>query len=139
MPGTETSSTRLERLRQRGQFLRVARTGGKAVTPGLVLQAARQPQHDRTERPRVGFTVTKKVGNAVVRNRVKRRLRAVADAVMPLQAQPSIDYVLIGRHTTPTRPWPLLVKDLETALGRVQIDQTAQRKTRGQGEKSTGT
>ena len=110
------------RLTHRRQFLRVARSGHKWVTPGLVLQAARQPASDPADQARLGFTVTKKVGNAVVRNRTKRRLRAAAQAVMAPYASAPIDYVLIGRHTTATRPWPLLLQDLETALHQVQID-----------------
>lgn len=110
------------RLTDRRQFLRVARTGRKAVLPGLVLQAAPQPAKDWAGTARVGFTASKKVGNAVIRNRTKRRLRAAVHAVMADQTGQPIDYVLIGRHTTATRPWPLLLKDLETALNRVQID-----------------
>ena len=120
---TQTKETaQLARLVHRRQFLRVARSGHKCAMPGLIVQAARQPGSDRSGHARIGFTVTKKVGNAVVRNRTKRRLRAAAQTIMPPYASAPIDYVLIGRHTTATRPWPLLLQDLETALQRVQID-----------------
>jgi hypothetical protein len=67
--------------------------------------------------PRVGFTCSKKVGNAVARNRAKRRLRAAVDAAMPGRALPGWDYVLIGRHdATAARPMPELVADLIKAL-----------------------
>ena len=112
----------IERLKRRADFLRVARTGGKWVMPGLVLQAAKQPKSRDDETPRLGFTVSRKVGNAVARNRARRRLREAARQVMPGHARPAIDYVLIGRHTTLRRPWPLLVEDLETALTRIRIE-----------------
>jgi ribonuclease P protein component len=68
---------------------------------------------------RVGFTVTKKVGDAVRRNRAKRRLREVARAVLPLYAVEGTDYVLIGRDATLTRPFADLIEDLKMALRKV--------------------
>ena len=68
--------------------------------------------------PRAGFTVTKKIGNAVVRNRLKRRLRAVARAVLPDRAVPHADHVLIGRTDGLTRDFAVLKADLATALGK---------------------
>ncbi|MBI1179191.1 MAG: ribonuclease P protein component [Alphaproteobacteria bacterium] len=112
------------RLRRRGEFLRVAR-GAKWVTPGLILQAARRPDAGPADAPRLGFTASRKVGGAVERNRVKRRLREAARVIMPDRARAAIDYVLIGRHTTLTRPWPKLLLDLETALRRIRIDEPA--------------
>ena len=64
--------------------------------------------------------------------------QAGADVVLAASAQPSIDYVLIGRHTTATRPWPLLLKDLETAVGRIQIDMTTSAKNRRQDDPEGG-
>jgi ribonuclease P protein component len=68
---------------------------------------------------RVGFTVSKKVGNAVQRNRARRRLRAAADALMGRFASGQTDYVIIGRVQTLDRPFEDLLKDLEKALKRV--------------------
>jgi ribonuclease P protein component len=68
---------------------------------------------------RLGFTVTKKVGNAVVRNRARRRLRAAADRVMPGTGRAGWDYVLIGRAETLTRPFERLCEDLERAVAAV--------------------
>jgi ribonuclease P protein component len=68
---------------------------------------------------RVGFTTSKKVGNAVARNRARRRLRAAVDEVFPALARPGLDYVVIGRQETVARPYSLLLQDLRTALKRV--------------------
>ena len=92
----------------------------KSATPGLVLQALSRATPDEADTvPRVGFTVSRKVGNAVARNRARRRLRAVAAATLPLHAAPGHDYVIIGREATLRRPYGALVTDLETALRRL--------------------
>ncbi|MFT6773866.1 MAG: ribonuclease P protein component [Paracoccaceae bacterium] len=87
-------------------------------TPGLVMQARRRaPEEPMGAGPRVGFTCSKKVGNAVARNRAKRRLRAAVDLTMPGRALPGWDYVLIGLHeATAARPLPDLCADLAAAL-----------------------
>ncbi|CAA7612229.1 ribonuclease P protein component [Magnetospirillum sp. SS-4] len=111
-------TARLDRLKKRADFLRVAALRRKWAAPGLILQAAPAtgPQADSV---RVGFTVSKKVGNAVARNRAKRRLRAAVDAVFPCQAALGLDYVVIGRRETIDRPYSLLLQDLRAALKRV--------------------
>jgi ribonuclease P protein component len=68
----------------------------------------------------IGFTASKKVGNAVARNRAKRRLRAAVDAVMPRHAAANRDYVLIGRQATLHRPFADLQRDLFKALDRTK-------------------
>ena len=69
---------------------------------------------------RVGFTCSKKVGNAVTRNRAKRRLRALAGAVLTPRARAGWDYVLVGRpQVTVSRPWHALVDDLKQAIDRI--------------------
>lgn len=119
------------RLKTRPQFLKVAAAKRKWVMPGLVLQAARRPHgEDRAalvaraapaEEPevRVGFTVTRKVGNAVERNRAKRRLRAAAAEIFPQLGRAGTDYVVIGRVATLTRPFDALRADLEQAIRRL--------------------
>lgn len=77
------------------------------------------PDTTKTSLVRVGFTVSKKVGNAVARNRARRRLRAVVDRVMAEHVEPWTDYVIIGRGATVDRPFDLLVTDLKTTLARV--------------------
>jgi ribonuclease P protein component len=76
------------------------------------------PTPDDTGRPRarVGFTASRKIGNAVARNRAKRRLRAAAAEVLPLLGRPGHDYVLVARGTTVARPFPALKSDIVTAL-----------------------
>ncbi len=119
-------------LRTRADFLAVAASQRKWATPGLVLQcrpwADGPPGHPAgPDRPsgapiqtmRVGFTASKKVGNAVARNRAKRRLRALAAELLPDHGRPGHDYVLIGRAETPHRPFALLRADLTTALDKV--------------------
>jgi ribonuclease P protein component len=85
--------------------------------PGLVLQVCRQEGEDGVLRPpRVGVTVTRKIGSAVTRNRVRRRLRAVARAVIPTAPVAGFDLVLIGRAETIDRPFTALIADLQQAL-----------------------
>lgn len=111
------------RLKHRPQFLRVAGTRRKWVTPGLIVQARQRPETDGEEVPsdvvRIGFTVSKKVGNAVKRNRARRRLRAAVDEVAPVHAREGYDFVVIGRAETIKRSYAMLVSDLKTAFKRV--------------------
>jgi ribonuclease P protein component len=118
--------TSMLRLKKRADFLRIAALRRKWAAPGLILQVAPQPETDgsRCQEPmadalRVGFTVSKKVGNAVARNRAKRRLRAAVDEIFPKHARSGHDYVVIGRQETVERPYSLLLQDLQTALKRV--------------------
>lgn len=103
------------RLKQRAEFLRCAGKGRKAAVHGLVLQAL--PRGDDAP-ARLGFTVTKKVGNAVIRNRTKRRLREAARLLLRDEPLRGADLVLIGRDTTRGRPFPLLVDDLRRAIAK---------------------
>ena len=111
---------RLARLKTRRDFLRVADTRARFATPGLILQVRRHGADETAVIPeiRVGFTVSKKVGNAVVRNRVKRRLRAAADEIIARRSKPGRDYVLVGRRESEDRAYADLLSDIETALSR---------------------
>jgi ribonuclease P protein component len=126
--GGRSSMARLSRLRQRADFLRVAAGRRKSVTPGLILQACRQPpggvlspDSRAPDAPRVGFTASRKVGIAIMRNRARRRLRAAVAEVMPLHAAPGHDYVVIARAATVGRPFAALVGDLEAALRQLGV------------------
>lgn len=105
-----------QRLKRRAEFLRVAAAGRKAARPGLVLQA-RARGDDLPAR--LGFTVTKKVGNAIVRNRTRRRLKEAARLLLRDQAPRGVDLVLIGREGTRGRPFAALIEDLRQALSQV--------------------
>ena len=112
--GTGAGSLRLERLRKRADFLRAAR-GKRVVTPAFILQIRARDDHDGPMR--VGFTCSKKVGNAVARNRAKRRLREVARLVLPQNGRPGTDYVLVGRaEVTAARPFAQMLSDMRDAL-----------------------
>ncbi len=107
-------------LRRRAEFLAVAKTGKKWVAPGLIMQLG-SPRKTGIPAPRYGLTATTKIGNAVIRNRARRRLRALAFEVFPQHASPDHDYVLIARATTVTRDYAELKKDLVTALKKLGV------------------
>lgn len=110
-------SCALQILARRADFLRAA-SARRQGTPGFLLQARQRA--DGSEALRVGFTCSKKLGNAVVRNRAKRRLRAVVRAVLPVAGRPGWDYVLVGRPgATVTRDFAALQDDLASALAKV--------------------
>ena len=109
-------------LRKRADFLRAA-SARRQGTGGFLLQA--RNRDDGSPDIRLGFTASKKIGNAVFRNRAKRRLRAVAQAVLPALAKPGWDYVLVARpEATVTRTFPDLLADLATALHSVHREKT---------------
>lgn len=112
-----------DRLRRRAEFLRVAAKGRKAATHGLVLQAL-----DREDqRPaRIGFTVTRKIGNAVVRNRTRRRLKEAARLELAGQHIGGVDLVLIGREATRGRDFLALRDDFRRALRKAGVSLEAQ-------------
>jgi len=113
-------AARIQTLKARADFLRVAAARHSAAGTGVVLQAAkRSSDHSCGIGIRVGFTASRKVGNAVTRNRAKRRLRAAAAVVLPHQGKPGTDYVLIARAGTWARPFSDLVSDLQSALRRI--------------------
>ena len=114
MPGQiETQMTGVVRLKTRPQFLFV-RAGISERRRALVIQA--RQRRDGSAQIGAGFTATKKVGNSVVRNRAKRRLRAAADQLLAKHGIPGVDYVFIARMETATIGWQRLLDDMESAL-----------------------
>jgi len=102
-------------LQKRADFLKAAKSK-RFATDGFILQV-RKRQPDEAAGIRIGYTCSKKVGNAVARNRAKRRLREIARLVLPQAGHDGFDYVLIGRaNTTATRDFAQLQSDLHRAL-----------------------
>jgi ribonuclease P protein component len=108
---------RLVTLRKRADFV-AANRGKRAATPGFVLLV--RDRKDADPAIRVGFTVTKKIGGAVVRNRMKRRFRALAREVVPAQGFIGADHVMVGRSGGIERDFALLRSDLSAALDRLR-------------------
>jgi ribonuclease P protein component len=109
----ETLPAHIERMKKRAEFLAAAK-GASCARGAVVVQAL-----DRSaERGaiRAGFTATRKVGGAVVRNRAKRRLREAARLTLPLHGRAGFDYVFIARGGTAGRPWARLLDDVKNAL-----------------------
>jgi ribonuclease P protein component len=103
-------------LKKRSQFVAAAKAE-KQGSPSLMVQARRRTDDGPIG---VGFTCSKKVGNAVARNRAKRRLRAAAQQIIPNYGQLGYDYVLIGRRdVTAERPFHLLCQDLQRSLHKL--------------------
>ena len=107
----------LGRLRRRAEFVRAARAGRKGARDALVVQALARDDGET----RIGFTATKKIGNAVARNRAKRRLRAAARLKLGAAPPPGWDLVLIARGTTGTCTFPALLADLDGALRKAGV------------------
>ena len=105
----------MERLRQRADFLAAA-TGVKAPAAAFVLQARRR---DDDGPVRIGFTVSKKVGTAVERNRVRRRLREIVRLSPAARLRPGHDYVLVGRRAALDLPFARMIEEFDRTLRRV--------------------
>ncbi|MTJ03977.1 MAG: ribonuclease P protein component [Sediminimonas qiaohouensis] len=113
----------LRTIRKRADFLRAARAARQG-RPSMMVQARKRGEAEEAGQDpnaiRVGFTCSKKVGNAVARNRAKRRLREVARLELPVHGRPGWDYVLIGRRdVTAECPFEQLRADLVRALEKL--------------------
>ncbi len=143
----------MDRLKKRAEFLAVAR-GVRSARRGFVLQAAptrtsapiADTETGTAPEPRCGFTVTKKIGNAVVRNRIRRRLREAIRLDGDCLAETGIDYVLVGRDAALTLTFQELRADLAGAFGQAHgrlrapdtYDHSHRRRSGQTGKNSTG-
>ena len=113
----------LGKLRVRADYLDAAKAK-RVSTTGFVLQGRKRVEESAPQ-PRYGITCSKKVGNAVARNRAKRRLRALANSVLPLLGRDGWDYVLIGRaQATVNQPFDILLENLRFALKKLHQGET---------------
>ncbi|NCC21283.1 MAG: ribonuclease P protein component [Alphaproteobacteria bacterium] len=118
MHATAHQLAQLQTLKKRADFIKVQKTGRRWVSNGLILQAAANASGYKG----IGFTVSKRVDkSAVRRNRIKRRLRAVAADILPQTAVSGTDYVLIGRPETLSRPYADLLRDLRWCLKKMDL------------------
>jgi len=106
----------MDRLRQRADFLAVA-NGPRMSSAAFVVQSRARGDDGPV---RVGFTVTKKVGTATERNRVRRRLRELVKRLDAVSMRPHSDYVLVGRRAALTRDFATMLDDLRSALLRLE-------------------
>ena len=125
MQAARINRARVGGLLRRAEFLAVAGTRLKHVAAGMILQVRR---HDERQRPvkgsvavRFGLTASKKVGNAVKRNRARRRLRAAATDLLSRHCAAGFDVVLVARAETVVRPWADLVADLTAAMKKLGL------------------
>ena len=116
---------KIERMTSRPQFLAAAKGVSEARGAVVVQRLDRQ---DGDPVVRLGFTATRKVGGAVIRNRAKRRLREAARALAPVLAAPGSDYVFVARAGTADRPWDRLLDDVKSALTRLATPRPAPRR-----------
>lgn len=110
----------LGRLKRRAEFVKAAKAGRRGARDSLVVQALPRPDGET----RLGFTATKKTGNAVARNRAKRRMRAAARLHLGAEPPPGWDLVLIARDSTKSCPFSKLIADLEGALRKAGVPRT---------------
>lgn len=111
-----SETLQIKRLLRRPQFLAAAK-GVSDARGGVVIQ--RLDRRDGQAHVGLGFTATRKIGGAVVRNRCKRRLREAARALLPLHGKAGCDYVFIARMGTAERDWDRLLDDVKTVLTRL--------------------
>ncbi|MDO1559163.1 ribonuclease P protein component [Brevundimonas sp. 2R-24] len=114
-----SESQQLKRLKKRPQFLAAAK--GRSCAQGAVMVQMLE-RADGSAHIGEGFTATRKIGGAVVRNRAKRRLREAARRLLPELGRPGCDYVFVARMGTAGRPWDRLLDDVKTALIRLARD-----------------
>lgn len=113
----------MQRLTKRTDFVRISRNKQAIFTPGFILQFFQRQAEEHTgmlyPEARIGFTASRKVGNAVKRNFAKRRMRMLVQSILPMHARDSYDYVCVARTAILTRPFPQLEEDFRQAALRL--------------------
>jgi len=118
MRTTKANRQKFSSIKDRETFLAIQKCGKKWVSKTVIVQTA----ENDLGISRLGFTVTKRISkSAVVRNRIKRRLRAVAADVVGARGQNGIDYILVGRNETETVSFEQLSRDLKWCLKRLEL------------------
>ncbi len=115
---------KIETLKKRSEFVHMNKNCEKMATKGMIVQLLRNNDNENKGKIRIGFTATKKIGNAVIRNRVKRRLRAIAQEILPKTSDysnASYNIVLIGRYVTATRSFKELRGDFIYSLKKLNL------------------
>ncbi|MDG1709369.1 MAG: ribonuclease P protein component [Emcibacteraceae bacterium] len=120
MQVTEDNTLNIETLKKRSDFLRVASVRKKWVTPAMIIQVAPRVS-DAKDDLQVGYTASKKVGNAVARSRAKRLMREVVQNCFGSCASQNHDYVIIARQEILTYAFDQLIRDLKWALKRLHV------------------
>jgi len=108
-------------IKKRSDFVEISKSGNSIAAKGVVVVAMKRKEassllSDNKDIIRVGYTVTKKVGNAVIRNKIKRRFRAIANSLMQELAMNGYDYIFIARYHSANRTFSSLEKDITYAL-----------------------
>jgi ribonuclease P protein component len=111
-------------ITHRSSFVRMNASAARFVVSSFILQMIENPALGQDEM-RVGYTVTKKLGGAVVRNRIKRRLREAVRKAVPAHAKPQRDYVFIARSKALECEFSELVREMEFAFSRIKVKQGA--------------
>ena len=106
-------------LKKRKDFLRVAKQDKKWISPAMIIQLSTMPDAIEQTDIRVGYTASKKVGNAVLRNKAKRRLREVVKQVMKAEGRKNHDYVIIAREPAVRYPFNEMIRDMKWCLKRL--------------------
>ena len=109
----------IEHLKKRKDFIKIAHSKKKSIAKGLIIQASPRKLIEKKFFIRVGFTITKKVGNAVVRNRIRRRLRSIFKQLIIQMGMPGWDYVIIARKAIINYSFNQIINDMKFVISNI--------------------